>query len=215
MNSSGPSELSILRNQYADQHDRDAVDKAFWHSATGDPETTPVQFAVLVAANAQLMKTYPGQLKKVFEQQTAATVKALEALPTPEQISELGKGMGEVRDAYHKLQAASGMQQDSLLVKWAKRLAIGLIALLIGILIGQVNGIRQEDDRVERVINAQPAASRVPLWLAAHGGSISIGVIKSADGKSEQQGIIIQPGALKFAQPTFSLEGGNALVPIE
>ena len=75
--------------------------------------------------------------------------------------------------------------------------------------------MQEDSQRVERVINAQPAANRVPSFLAAHSGNISIGPIISSDGKSETQGIIITPGDLKFGQPTFSSEGGNALVPIQ
>ena len=62
-----PTELSILTDLYEDEADKDAIRKAYYQSATGDPGTHPVQFAVLLTANAQLLKTYPGRMKKVFE----------------------------------------------------------------------------------------------------------------------------------------------------
>jgi hypothetical protein len=54
----------------------------------------------------------------------------------------------------------------------------------------------------------------VPLYLGSHGGSIDLGPITAADGKSESQGFIIRPGSLKFGKPEFSTDGA-ALVPIQ
>ena len=82
-----PSELSILRQQYADQNDRDAVDRAYWAHATGDPETFPVHFSVLVAANAELLKAYPGRLKKTLDLQTKKLVEAIAAEHAPVKAS--------------------------------------------------------------------------------------------------------------------------------
>jgi hypothetical protein len=39
--------------------------------------------------------------------------------------------------------------------------------------------------------------------------------LRGDGGLSRFRGIIIRPGDLKFGQPTFSSEGGNALVPIQ
>ena len=74
-----PSELTILRTQYADEADRSAVNRAYWSYATGDPNTTPVQFAILVAANAQLLQSYPAKLRQVLEEGNAKVTGELRA----------------------------------------------------------------------------------------------------------------------------------------
>ena len=79
--------------------------------------------------------------------------------------------------------------------------------------------MQEASQRVDRVINAQPAANRVPSFLAAHSGNISIGPIISSDGKSESQGIIIRPGGsqvwpahiLKRGRERSSADSMNAL----
>lgn len=65
-----PSELRILLSQYSNDADRDAVRKAYYHCAAGDPNTAPVEWAVLIAANAQLLVTYPKYLKKILQIET-------------------------------------------------------------------------------------------------------------------------------------------------
>ena len=72
---------------------------------------------------------------------------------------------------------------------------------------------QQAKQQVDQVIEAQPAANLVSSFLAKHSGKISLGSVLSSDGKSETEGIIIEPGDLKFGQPTYSRTGG-ALVPL-
>jgi hypothetical protein len=43
---------------YSDEEDRDAIRKAYYGLAAGDPKTFPVQFSVLLAAHAQALKAY-------------------------------------------------------------------------------------------------------------------------------------------------------------
>jgi ABC-type bacteriocin/lantibiotic exporter with double-glycine peptidase domain len=74
-----PEELSILTDLYEDEADKNAIRHAFYTSATGDPNTQPVQFAVLLSANAQLMKVYPGRLKKLLEFETQKLATAIGA----------------------------------------------------------------------------------------------------------------------------------------
>jgi hypothetical protein len=78
-----PSELSILTDSYADERDKDAVRHAFYDAATGDPKTAPVQFSVLIAANAQALKAYPDRLKKVLETETRKLTEAIIAQQEP------------------------------------------------------------------------------------------------------------------------------------
>lgn len=137
-----------------------------------------------------------------------------EAGGTKKSLAELTQEVQKLARAVQYLKSPE-TRPENVAKRWGIILAIAAMIFGAGYCVCWSNMHMALEQRMARVINAQPAASRVPLWLAAHGGSISIGVIKSADGKSEQQGIIIEPGALKFAQPTFSLEGGSALVPIE
>jgi hypothetical protein len=212
-----PSELSILTDLYNDEADRDAIRRAYYKSASGDPETYPVQFAVLLTANAQLLKSYPGMLRKVFETETKKLVEGAamlaKTLPDREKIAELARHAREIRDAYKSLNSR-GWLPEPLLHKWGIRLGIAAIVGVIAFLAGELNASHQANDRIEAVVNAMPAASRVPLYLTGQGGGISLGRITAADGRSESQGIIIRPGHLKFGQPTFSTDG-NALVPIQ
>jgi hypothetical protein len=53
-----PSELNVLLDLYSDEGDRDAIRKAYYGLAAGDPKTFPVQFSVLLAAHAQALKAY-------------------------------------------------------------------------------------------------------------------------------------------------------------
>jgi hypothetical protein len=43
---------------YADEEDRDAIRKAYYGLAHGDPKTFPVQVSVLLTAHAQALKAY-------------------------------------------------------------------------------------------------------------------------------------------------------------
>jgi hypothetical protein len=53
-----PSELNVMLDLYADEEDRDAIRKAYYGLAHGDPKTFPVQFSVLLTAHAQALKAY-------------------------------------------------------------------------------------------------------------------------------------------------------------
>ena len=53
-----PSELNVMLDLYSDEGDRDAIRKAYYGLAAGDPKTFPVQFSVLLAAHAQALKAY-------------------------------------------------------------------------------------------------------------------------------------------------------------
>ena len=53
-----PSELSVMLDLYPDERDRNAIRKAYYGLAHGDPNTFPVQFSVLLTAHAQALKAY-------------------------------------------------------------------------------------------------------------------------------------------------------------
>ena len=53
-----PSELNVMLDLYADEGDRNAIRKAYYGLAHGDPNTFPMQFAVLLTAHAQALKAY-------------------------------------------------------------------------------------------------------------------------------------------------------------
>ena len=53
-----PPELSVMLDLYADEGDRDAIRKAYFGLAHGDPSTFAVQFSVLLTAHAQALKAY-------------------------------------------------------------------------------------------------------------------------------------------------------------
>ena len=53
-----PPELSVMLDLYADEGDRDAIRKAYFGLAHGDPGTFAVQFSVLLTAHTQALKAY-------------------------------------------------------------------------------------------------------------------------------------------------------------
>src|ERR1700752_4795186 len=53
-----PSEPHVMLDLYTDEGDRDAIRKAYYGLAHGDPKTFPVQFSVLLTAHAQALKAY-------------------------------------------------------------------------------------------------------------------------------------------------------------
>jgi hypothetical protein len=53
-----PSELNVMLDLYSDEGDRNAIRKAYYGLAHGDPNTFPVQFSVLLTAHAQALKVY-------------------------------------------------------------------------------------------------------------------------------------------------------------
>jgi hypothetical protein len=53
-----PSELSVMLDLYSEEADRNAIRKAYFGLAQGDPSTFAVQFAVLLTAHAQALKVY-------------------------------------------------------------------------------------------------------------------------------------------------------------
>ena len=53
-----PSELNVMLDLYPDEGDRNAIRKAYYGLAHGDPKTFPVQFSVLLTAHAQALKAY-------------------------------------------------------------------------------------------------------------------------------------------------------------
>ena len=53
-----PPELSVMLDLYADEGDRDAIRRAYFGLAHGDPSTFAVQFSVLLAAHTQALKAY-------------------------------------------------------------------------------------------------------------------------------------------------------------
>jgi hypothetical protein len=53
-----PPELSVMLDLYAEEGDRDAIRKAYFGLAHGDPSTFAVQFSVLITAHAQALKAY-------------------------------------------------------------------------------------------------------------------------------------------------------------
>jgi hypothetical protein len=101
--------------------------------------------------------------------------------------------------------------------RWLGRVAaIALITSIVfvaGYLVCWINLRKDFDARVDRVIDAQQSAYRVPLFLAAHRGSIALASLKPAEGHNESQGIIIWPGDLKFAESWVSTDGAT-VVPL-
>src|SRR6516164_4524528 len=53
-----PSELSVMLDLYSEEADRNAIRKAYFGLAHGDPGTFAVQFAVLLTAHAQALKAH-------------------------------------------------------------------------------------------------------------------------------------------------------------
>ena len=53
-----PPELSVMLDLYAEEGDRDAIRRAYFGLAHGDPSTFAVQFSVLLTAHAQALKAY-------------------------------------------------------------------------------------------------------------------------------------------------------------
>ena len=53
-----PPELSVMLDLYADEGDRDAIRRAYFGLAHGDPSTFAVQFSVLLTAHAHALKAY-------------------------------------------------------------------------------------------------------------------------------------------------------------
>jgi hypothetical protein len=53
-----PAELSVMLDLYSEEADRNAIRKAYFGIAHGDPGTFAVQFAVLLTAHAQALKAY-------------------------------------------------------------------------------------------------------------------------------------------------------------
>src|SRR6516164_7520805 len=51
-------ELSVMLDLYADEGDRDAIRRAYFGLAHGDPRTFAVQFSVLLTAHARALKAY-------------------------------------------------------------------------------------------------------------------------------------------------------------
>ncbi|SRR6266481_1737106 len=101
--------------------------------------------------------------------------------------------------------------------RWLGRVAaIAVMATILfgtGYLVCWINSRKDFDARVDRVIDAQQSAYRVPLFLAAHQGSIAMGPLKPAEGHNESQGIIIWPGDLKLA-PSWVSTDGATVVPV-
>jgi len=101
--------------------------------------------------------------------------------------------------------------------RWLGRVAaIALITSIVfvaGYLVCWINLRKDFDARVDRVIEAQQSAYRVPLFLAAHRGSIALAPLKPAEGHNESQGIIIWPGDLKLAESWVSTDGAT-VVPL-
>jgi hypothetical protein len=53
-----PLELTVLLDLYSEEGDRNAIRKAYFGLAHGDPSTFAVQFSVLLTAHAQALKAY-------------------------------------------------------------------------------------------------------------------------------------------------------------
>ena len=169
----------------------------------GLTETDPL-WGCLVA-NGELLKSY-------LDAQAGGTKKSIEELT--QEIRELS------RSVKHRVEPES--RPENIVKLWAAILiAIGAVfgagyfACWSNTHLALEARMQEVNQRVDSVIHAQPTANVVASFLAAHSGNISIGPIISSDGRSESQGIIIRHGDLKFGQPTFSSEGGNALVPIQ
>jgi hypothetical protein len=53
-----PAELSVMLDLYSEEADRNAIRKAYFGLAHGDPGTFAVQFSVLLTAHAQALKAH-------------------------------------------------------------------------------------------------------------------------------------------------------------
>src|SRR6267154_2661571 len=136
----------------------------------GLTETDPL-WGCLVA-NGELLKSY-------LDAQADGTKKSVEELT--QAIRELS------RSVKHRVEPES--RPENIAKLWAAILiavvavfGVGYFACWSSTHLALEARMQEASQRVERVINAQPTASRVPSFLAAHSGNISIGPIISSDG---------------------------------
>jgi hypothetical protein len=142
-------ELGMLLRRYAQEADREAILNAYYKFASGDPETFPVQFAVLLEAHTKAMETAPELLKhrlglmlkelrevmaahQVDMRRCAEKVAQHEALireelqrhrdATARQMAELRKEVGRIAEAAGEIQRHG----DTLTYLTGKRIAWGL-----------------------------------------------------------------------------------------
>jgi hypothetical protein len=156
---------------------------------------------------------------------TEALAMSVKSLPRREDIEKLlgVAGLKENPDLTAFLEEwritkSQESSPKSAVTRWLGQVAMmAVIAFIVfgaGYIVCWIHLRKDVDARVDRIIDAQQSAYRVPLFLAAHQGSIALGPLKPAEGHNESQGIIIRPGDLKLAQSWVSTDGAT-VVPLQ
>lgn len=106
--------LDFLLAAVRDENQRKLVRTAYFAFASGDPNTFPVQFAVLLKAHVLALKTAPTKLQRALTEEThkvsdllVAHRAYLESFSGPRPPSDLSAGRGgELADAISQIQQA-------------------------------------------------------------------------------------------------------------
>jgi hypothetical protein len=132
VNGAVPSELNVLLDLYSDEGDQNAIRKAFYGLAHGDPKTFPVQFSVLLTAHAQALKAY--QRPDLDIQKAQVDVSRL--------IVAVDKLNSRCESVSQTISIVESLTRKRL--RWAITIAFGLGVLLIPVLdviVGWLHGL--------------------------------------------------------------------------
>jgi hypothetical protein len=127
-----PSELSVMLDLYPDEGDRDAIRKAYFGLAHGDPSTFAVQFSVLLTAHAQALKAY--QRPDLDIQKAQVDVSRL--------IVAVDKLTARCENVSQTIQIVESLTRKRL--RWALTIAFGvgiLIIPVLDVLTGSLRGL--------------------------------------------------------------------------
>jgi hypothetical protein len=127
-----PPELSVMLDLYADEGDRDAIRRAYFGLAHGDPSTFAVQFSVLLTAHAQALKAY--QRPDLDIQKTQVDVSRL--------IAAVDKLTARCENVLQTIQIVESLTRKRL--RWALTIAFSagiLIIPVLDVLIGSLHGL--------------------------------------------------------------------------
>jgi hypothetical protein len=127
-----PPELSVMLDLYADEGDRDAIRRAYFGLAHGDPSTFAVQFSVLLTAHAQALKAY--QRPDLDIQKTQVDVSRL--------IAAVDKLTSRCAHVSQTIQIVESLTRKRL--RWALTIAFSagvLIIPVLDVLIGSLHGL--------------------------------------------------------------------------
>jgi hypothetical protein len=127
-----PPELSVMLDLYADEGDRDAIRRAYFGLAHGDPSTFAVQFSVLLTAHAQALKAY--QRSDLDIQKAQVDVSRL--------IAAVDKLTARCENVSQTIQIVESLTRKRL--RWALAIAFSagvLIIPVLDVLIGSLHGL--------------------------------------------------------------------------